>query len=62
MSGPFPDTLPNLTGPTTVERILNGVVVGFHGVDDAPHGTDAGVWFPNPTDPTSPSRKIPLYQ
>ena len=49
-------------GSTTIERILNGVVVGFHGVNDAHHGTDAGVWFPTPTAPTGPPRMIPLYQ
>jgi hypothetical protein len=64
VSGPFPDTLPGL-GSTTIERILNGVVVGFHGVDAAHHGTDAGVWFPTPTGTTGPGpipRMIPLYQ
>jgi len=63
VSGPFPDALP---GPVsaTIERILNGVVVGFHGVDDARHGTDAGVWFPTPAGTTGPGpfpRMIPLY-
>lgn len=61
VSGPFPDTLPGPV-PTTIERILNGVVVGFHGVDDAHQGTDAGVWFPTPAVPDSPPRMIPLYQ
>ena len=64
VSGPFPDTLPSL-GSTTIERILNGVVVGFHGVDDADHGTDNGVWFPTPAGTTGPGpipRMIPLYQ
>lgn len=63
VSGPFPDTLPGL-GSTTIERILNGVVVGFHGVDAADHGTDAGVWFPTPAGTTGPGpfpRRIPLY-
>lgn len=64
VSGPFPDTLPGV-GSTTIERILNGVVVGFHGVDDGPRGTDAGVWFPAPQGSTGPGpipRPIPLYQ
>ena len=64
VSGPFPDTLPGV-GSTTIERILNGVVVGFHGVDDAQQGTDAGVWFPTPAGTTGPGpipRTIPLYQ
>jgi hypothetical protein len=64
VSGPFPDTLPGL-GSTTIERILNGVVVGFHGVDAVHQGTDAGVWFPTPAGTTGPGpvpRMSPLYQ
>lgn len=64
VSGPFPDTLPGL-GSTTIERILNGVVIGFQGVDDGEQGTDAGVWFPTPAGTTGPGsipRTIPLYQ
>lgn len=63
VSGPFPDILPGL-GSASIERILNGVVVGFHGVDGAHHGTDAGVWFPTPAGTTGPGpigRMIPLY-
>ena len=64
VSGPFPDTLPNV-GSTTVEKILNGVVVGFHGVEGDHQGFDAGVWFPTPSGATGPGpdpRAIPLYQ
>jgi len=58
LSGPFPDTVPDLTAPgqrvtASIEQILNGVVVAFHRVE--PHGgsTDVGVW-------ESPLRTIPL--
>jgi hypothetical protein len=58
VSGPFPDTLPDLTTPgqrvtASIEQIINGVVVAFHRVE--PHGpsTDVGVW-------ESPLRTIPL--
>jgi hypothetical protein len=64
VSGPFPDTLPNV-GSTTIEKILNGVVIGFHGVEGQHHGFDAGVWFPTPSGTTGPGsdpRAIPLYQ
>jgi hypothetical protein len=64
VSGPFPDSLPGL-GSTTIERLLNGVVVGFHGVEDSGHGTDEGVWFPTPAGTTGPGpvpRLIPLYE
>lgn len=61
VNGPFPDTLPSLltedpldTTPTSIEGLLNGVVVGFHGVYGNPAGFDAGVW-------ESPLRAIPLY-
>ncbi len=56
VSGPFPDTLPEL-GATTIERLLNGVVVEFDGVDGVHRGNDAGVWFPTAAGP----RLIPLY-
>ena len=66
VSGPFPDRLPNLNTPdptdtlaTTIEGILDGVVVAFDGVDGVHRGIDAGVWFPAPG--TSP-RAVPLYQ
>ena len=59
VSGPFPDTLPDLsdpskTVPTTNEAIINGVVVSFHGVE--PHGLsrEVGLW-------ENPQRSVPLY-
>jgi hypothetical protein len=61
VTGPFPDTLPNLatedpldTVSTSIEGILNGVVVGFHGVDGNPAGLDVGLW-------DNPLRVVPLY-
>ena len=57
VSGPFPDTLP-VVGATTIERVLNGVVVEFDGVDDHRRSSDAGVWHPSAGVP----RAIPLYQ
>jgi hypothetical protein len=61
VSGPFPDTLPNLTTPdpedvaaTTIESLLNGVVVRFADVDGNRGGLDVGVW-------DSPLRAFPLY-
>jgi hypothetical protein len=59
ISGPFPDTLPKLGAPgesvnTTIELLLNGVVVGFHRVEHAGPSTDVGVW-------ESPMRAVPLY-
>jgi len=50
VSGPFPPQL------TKIEDILNGVVVGFHGVDGNHQGADAGVWFVQ-----GALRPIPLY-
>jgi hypothetical protein len=50
VSGPFPAQL------TKIEDILNGVVVGFHGVEGNHQGVDAGVWFTQGT-----LRPIPLY-
>jgi hypothetical protein len=65
VSGPFPSTLPDLatadpddTVATTIEGLINGVVVGFRGVPGDPIGKDAAVWFPPPG--TNP-RAIPLY-
>jgi hypothetical protein len=50
VSGPFPAQL------TRIEDILNGVVVGFHGVEGHHQGVDAGVWFTQ-----GALRPIPLY-
>ena len=53
VSGPFPDQLvPGMA--TTIEGVLNGVVVGFHGVHGNNPGVDLGVW-------DNPTRVIPLY-
>ena len=52
VSGPFPDVIAGQAA--TIEQILNGVVVGFHGVDGTSHGIDAGVW-------ENPARLIPLF-
>ena len=59
VSGPFPDTLPDLSDPsktvaTTIETIVNGVVVSLHGVE--PHGRsrELGLW-------ENPLRSVPLY-
>jgi hypothetical protein len=53
VSGPFPDQL--VVGQaTSIEQILNGVVVGFHGVDGNRHGIDVGVW-------DNAARIIPLF-
>jgi hypothetical protein len=57
VSGPFPD-LP-------IEGILNGVVVGFHGVDGPLLGADPGVWFPPVSGTPGPGptpRPILLFQ
>jgi hypothetical protein len=61
VSGPFPDTLPDLTtsdpddvAATTIENLLNGVVVAFSGVYGNAGGRDVGVW-------ESRLRAIPLY-
>jgi hypothetical protein len=50
VSGPFPSQL------NKIEDILNGVVVGFHGVDGQEQSADAGVWFTQ-----GALRPIPLY-
>jgi hypothetical protein len=53
VSGPFPDQLtPGV--PTTIEQILNGVVVQFQRLDTNHGGRDLGVW-------DNPARIIPLY-
>jgi hypothetical protein len=59
VSGPFPDNLPdradpNKLVPTTIEQILNGVVVGFHGMYPGGPSTDVGLW-------ENPLRSVPLY-
>ena len=66
VSGPFPDRLPDLstedttdTVATTIEALINGVVVGFNGVAGNRGGIDVGVWFPPPLG-TAP-RDIPLF-
>jgi len=56
VSGPFPSTLP-VVGDTTIEKLLNGVVVEFDGVEGERRSTDAGVWHPTAGVP----RAIPLY-
>jgi len=53
VSGPFPASL-NGTQPTTIEQIINGVVVGFHGIEGDHPSTDVGVW-------DNVLRVIPLY-
>ena len=53
VSGPFSDEFV-LGQETTIEQIINGVVVGFQGVDGNRHGTDVGVW-------ENAARIIPLF-
>lgn len=52
VSGPFPDTVNG--APTTIESVLNGVVVAFAGSEGSGAPVDFGVWV-------DPSRSIPLY-
>lgn len=59
VSGPFPDTLRDLSDPTktvatTVEAIISGVVVSFDRLDAHAPSTDLGLW-------ESPLRSVPLY-
>ena len=59
VSGPFPDTLPDLSDPsktvaTTIERIINGVVVSFHGVEHRGPSRDLGLWVNRPSVPLYP--------
>lgn len=59
VSGPFPDTLPDPNDPTatvetTVELLINGVVVGFHRVGPHDPSTAVGLW-------DSVQRFVPLY-
>jgi hypothetical protein len=56
VSGPFPPDL-------SIERIINGVVVQFHGLDASPQA-ELGVWYPTPQGTVGPGpvpRPIPLY-
>ena len=53
VSGPFPDEIAPGQA-TTIEQILNGVVVGFVGVAGNKHGFDLGVW-------DNAARIIPLF-
>ncbi len=52
VSGPFPDTI-NGTA-TTIETLLNGVIVGFQAESAGGVASDLGVWI-------DPQRVIPLY-
>lgn len=60
VSGPFPDEGAAAADGSSelltmrIEDLINGVVVGFEGVEGAPAGFDAGVW-------DNPARIIPLY-
>lgn len=66
VSGPFPDRLPDLSTDTpddtvaaTIENLITGVVVGFHGVGGQHQGVDTGI---SPTMPPSGKpRPIPMY-
>ena len=53
VSGPFPDAL-SPTIPGSIEQIINGVVVGFHGVEGNEPRVDLGIW-------ENPARVVPLY-
>ena len=53
VSGPFPNEI--VAGQaTTIEQVINGVVVGFRGVPGTRHESDAGVW-------DNAARIIPLF-
>jgi hypothetical protein len=52
VSGPFPATVNGAA--TTIETLINGVIVGFVAGETADAATDLGVW-------TDPLRTIPLY-
>lgn len=55
VSGPFPDkpgTIPPV--PYTIEELINGVLVRFHGVEGRGPSLDVGIW-------DNPARTIPLY-
>ena len=67
VSGPFPDLLPDLTTEdpfdtvsTTIEGLLNGVVVGFHGVEgNGRRGIDTESGSRPPAVKHARSRSIP---
>ena len=43
---------------TTIEGLINSVVVGFSGVDGQHRGVDAGIWDAQPPN----TRPVPMYQ
>jgi hypothetical protein len=45
---------PNDTVDGSIERLINGVVVAFHGVYQTRGGLDVGLW-------DNPLRLVPLY-
>lgn len=53
VSGPFPDRL-TAAQDTSIEQLLNGVVVGFVGVEGNGASMDLGIWI-------DPQRLVPLY-
>ena len=60
VSGPFPDSLPSTTDPevlipTTIEQLINGVIVRFHRIQRYGPSIDVGVW-------DNAARTIPLYR
>lgn len=59
VSGPFPDRLPDVKDPavtvdTTIELLINGVVVTFDRVEGRGPSRDFGLW-------NSVDRRVPLY-
>lgn len=52
VSGPFPDTITGAA--TTIETLINGVIVGFQAESAGVAASDLGVWI-------DPQRVIPLY-
>jgi hypothetical protein len=66
VSGPIPARLPDLRTnvppgadmATTIEGLINSVVVGFSGVDGQHRGVDAGIWDAQPPN----TRPVPMYQ
>jgi hypothetical protein len=53
VSGPFPDEI-TPGQPSTIEQVINGVVVTFVGVAGNRNEIDLGVW-------DNPARVIPLF-